>query len=170
METRQKVEEEIRLKEMQHKLDIQKAEEQRKIEEMQHKLEIQGTELRIRELEAVVKSKPQVDVFPPDVLKPVNLAKLHAFIMTYHYADLKWRKLGATLGFTKQELDQIESKYQGSNVHVHPKELLRHWLHWYPGDSRGNTNFATYTQLRTALVNAGLGDVAHDLPSYQGLL
>ena len=48
--------------------------------------------------------------------------------------------------------------------------LLSHWLQCYPGDSRGSTSFATYTQLRTALLNTGLGDIARDLPSYEELI
>ena len=43
----------------------------------EHKLEIRERESRIRELEA--KSKPQIDVNPPDILKPDDLTNLHDF-------------------------------------------------------------------------------------------
>ena len=49
-------------------------------------------------------------------------------------------------------------------------KLLSHWLQQHPGDERGSTSFATYTQLKTALINAGLGAVARDLPSYEDIL
>lgn len=88
METRQKVEEEIRLK------------------EMQHKLEIQERELRIRELQAEVKSKQQVDATPPDILRPANLTKLVQHIQDYLEIENThiWRKLGVRLEFLLKSL------------------------------------------------------------------
>ena len=146
----------------------QKAEEQMKIKEMQHKMEIQEKELRIRELQAEIKSKPQDDANSPDVLNPANLLNLANFMRCHPDTHINWRKLGAGLGFSNQELDQID-RQSDATFEGKLNVLLRCWLQWYPGDSRGSTTFATYTQLKTALVNAGLGAVARDLPPYEEL-
>ena len=165
----------------------QRAQEQIRMKEMEHKLEIQEKELKI-------KSKSQLDVNPSDVLKPANLSNLVRFLgkhsgMYIHDAHQntvihgehmsKWRDLGSNLGFSKEELDRIdqESNLQPGflrlSAHLNEdsplRRLLRCWLESYPGDKRGSTSFATYTELKTALLNAGLGTVARDLPSYEEL-
>ena len=170
----------------------QRAQEQIRMKEMEHKLKIQEKERRITELE--IKSKSQLDVNPSDVLKPANLSNLVRFLgkhsgMYIHDAhqntvihgehESKWRDLGSNLEFSKKELDRIdrESNLQprllGLSAHLNKDSplhgLLRCWLESYPGDKRGSTSFATYTQLKTALLNAGLGTVARDLPSYEEL-
>ena len=86
-----------------------KVDEEIRLKEIQHKLEIQEKELRIRELEAEVKSKPQIDAHPPDVLRPANLQTL-AHFMRHHLDEDNWRRLGATLGISDQELDQIDQE------------------------------------------------------------
>ena len=48
--------------------------------------------------------------------------------------------------------------------------LLKEWLKSYPGNSRGSTSFATNIGLKLALVKAGLGAVACDLPTYQDII
>ena len=80
----------------------------------------------------------------------------------------------AWLEFSNEELDRCNFDYDYIEEALEPSEnqlynLLSHWLQRYPGDKRGSTNFATYTQLKTALINAGLGAVARDLPSYEDI-
>ena len=81
----------------------QKADEQMKMKELQHKLEIQEKELRIKELR--VKSTQQEDINPSDILKPANLSRLTAFIrgkqgILLDAHTLKWADLGSKLGFS----------------------------------------------------------------------
>ena len=57
----------------------QETEKAIRLKEKELKLEIHERELRIRELEA--KSKLQVDVNPPDILKPANSRKLRDSII-----------------------------------------------------------------------------------------
>ena len=167
----------------------QETEKAVKMKEKEHKSEIQERELRITEIEA--KSKPQIDVNPPNILKPNNFEYLNKFLQQHNgmfteYSDhndctygrySKWRDLGSALEFSNKELsdfnhDYIEDAYpqvyQPSENQLY--KLLSHWLKRYPGDERGSTGFATYTQLKIALINAGLGAVARDLPSYEDIL
>ena len=80
----------------------------------EHKLEIHERELRIRELEA--KAKPQIDVNPPDVLKPDNLFDINKFLQAHkgvfteadNVHTCKWRDLGSALEFSKEELENID--------------------------------------------------------------
>ena len=164
----------------------QKIEEAVRMEEKEHKLEIHERELRIRELEA--KSKPQINVNPPDILKPNNLEYLDKFLKQHDgmYTECeiedgiceryyKWKDLGYALEFSNEELHGCNFDYDYIEETLEPSEnelynLLSHWLQRHPGDERGSTGFATYTQLKTALINAGLGAVARDLPSYEDIL
>ena len=97
----------------------------------------------------------------------------------------KWRDLESALEFSKEELENVDRDYKDHPLELSEIErytypytlrnlledqlyiLLSHWLQRHPGDERGSTGFATYTQLKTALINAGLGAVARDLPSYE---
>ena len=164
----------------------EKIEKAVRMKEKEHKLEIQERELRIRELEA--KSKPQIDVNPPDILKPNNLEYLHKFLQQHNdmYTEseveeclyerfYKWKDLGSALEFSNEELDRCNYYYDYIEETLEPSEnqlynLLSHWLQRHPGDERGSTSFATYTQLKTALIKAGLGAVARDLPPYEDIL
>ena len=157
-----------------------------RMKEKEHKSEIHERELKIREVEA--KSKPQIDVNPPDILKPNNLAYLHKFLqkhdgmyIEYDYdvedgiykRPCKWEDLGSALEFSTEELDNLDYDYIEETLEPSENQLyklLRQWLQRHPGDERGSTGFATYTQLKTALINAGLGAVARDLPSYEDIL
>jgi hypothetical protein len=162
----------------------QESEKAVKMKEKELKLEIHEKEIRIKELEA--KSKPQIDVNPPGIFKPDNLLNLDKFLRAHKdmftdvnrkHSTCKWRDLGSALEFSKEELENIDRDYKNLEkivaiTHLRPKEdhlniLLNHWLQRYPRDKRGSTSFATYTQLKTALINAGLGAVARDLPSYE---
>ena len=75
-----------------------------KMKELQHKLEIQEKELRFKELG--IKSKSQEDVNPSDVLKPANLSSLTAFmhgkqgILVQDAHKFKWKDFGSKLGFS----------------------------------------------------------------------
>jgi DNA repair exonuclease SbcCD ATPase subunit len=138
---------------------------------------------RIRELED--KSRPQIDVSPPDKLKLNDLENLHKSLQAHKNmfteTTCKWRDLGSALEFVKDELDDIDHEYNSYKKifpfaaelrHIHVPEdqleiLLSQWLQQYPRDKRGSTSFATYTQLKTALINANLGEVARDLPPYE---
>jgi hypothetical protein len=46
-------------------------------------------------------------------------------------------------------------------------EMLSQWLQWAPGDGRGSAGFATRGSLRTALLKANLGQLAHDQQLFQ---
>ena len=164
----------------------QETEKAVRMKEKELKVEIHERELRIRELEA--KSKSQIDVNPPDILKPDNLKYLYNFLQQHDdmytvdgnidddtYKRLyKWRNLGSALEFSKKELENIDHDYNDcSHISILYDQLhilLTRWLHQYPGDKRGSKSFATYTQLKTALINAGLGAVARDLPSYEDII
>ena len=61
-----------------------------------------------------------------------------------------------------QQLENLRSKYIS--------EMLIQWFNAYPGDSRGSNSFATYTWLKRALVEAGLGASARDLPPYEHII
>jgi hypothetical protein len=74
----------------------------------------------------------------------------------------------------KEELENVDRDYKNYEkiaaiTHQRPREDHLYIIlnHQYPGDKRGSTSFATCTQLKTALVNAGLGVVTRDLPSYE---
>ena len=170
VETAQKrMEEQIRAKELEHKLEIQ---------ERDHKLEILEKDLRARELET--KSTLTFDVDPPDRLKSSNISTciariVHPMIEQKH----KWRDLGSKFGFSKESMDEIESSVRQKKnpayykqftdnqlCHEYMNEMLSQWLDSYPGDSRGSKSFATYTWLMRALVEAGMGACARDLPDY----
>ena len=142
-----------------------------RMKEKELKLEIDERELRIRELEA--KTKPQIDINPPDILKPNNHRDLNKFIQqhddTLKYDSYKLRNLGPALEFSKEELEN-EKFSPDDRPDILLNNLLSIWLERYPGDERGSTSFATYTQLKTALISAGLGAVARDLPPYEDII
>jgi DNA repair exonuclease SbcCD ATPase subunit len=167
----------------------QETEKAVRMKEKELKLEIHERELRIRELEA--KTKPQINVNPPDVLQPDNRVKLYNFLRAHKamfteankVRTYKWRDLGSALEFSKEELENVDhhcknhakktpAEFFGSALNLpkfedHLMILLSQWLQRHPGDRRGSTSFATYTHLKTALLNAGLGEVARDLPPYE---
>ena len=79
----------------------------------------------------------------------------------------KWREIGTHLGFHQGELDNI----QGSLLLLNegPKallrEMLREWLEWAPGDSRGSSSFASIECLKCALNKSDLGKAALEVDS-----
>jgi hypothetical protein len=167
---------EEQMKELEHKLEIQ---------ERDHKLEI----LKRDEQEAEAKCTPQFDIDPPDKLKSFRI-QAHRGKIVYHISGYdpkysKWRELGTRLGFSEENLDKIETSERSKSPVQHTpetpqqlqrlrliciNEIIKQWLDSYPGDSRGSNSFATYTWLKRALVEAGLGASARDLPPYEYII
>jgi hypothetical protein len=81
----------------------------------------------------------------------------------------KWRDIGRELGFIEGEMNNIESRpgLFGQAPESYLREMLSQWLQWAPGDRRGSTGFATRGSLRTALLKANLGQLAHDQQLFQ---
>ena len=197
----QKRADEIRLKDLEHKLAIQEkefrireleaeskkhkdeqtlaiedilAKEETRQKSLEHKIADQ--ESRITDLE--VESKKHKESFdihvltPPDKFSPNNLECL--FDQLIYYCRHKWESLGLHLGFSKEELRNMQQGGKSVKVEALLSQpqipiktiirqdgsddllkclgtLLEQWLKWYPGDSRGSTSFATYTSLELAL-------------------
>ena len=72
------------------------------------------------------------------------------------------------LGFTIKEEDDL-NPYDNKHIDYIIKKIMSHWLQWHPGDTRGSTNYPTYSHLKQALTNAELGHVADNLISYEEL-
>ena len=76
--------------------------------------------------------------------------------LSAHYA---WFSHGGS------QLDEIER---------HKKEkdklfkILHQWIRWYPGDRRGSTNFATYSDLQVSL-KIGLTEIVCKMHPYTTL-
>ena len=74
----------------------------------------------------------------------------------------KWRDIGMHLGFCQGELDNIERKplllNEGPKAWL--REMLREWLEWAPGDSRGSSSCASIDSLKCALDKSGLAQTA----------
>ena len=84
--------------------------------------------------------------------------------MEREYAS-KWREIGAALGFSQGEMDNIEAiplLLQSAPVSW-LREMLTRWLHWVPGDERGSTDYPTREALRTAILKANLDQLAEIL-------
>ena len=181
---------EIRRKEKEHRVTLleteamtQKKAEEIRLKDLEYKLAIQEKELRIRELE--IESKKHKESFDMNVINPPDKLYSHHF---RYLLDLllvqksKWRNLGFQLGFSAKELDDLQDagsrklaclytgRYNKHDGNMLDKQclgrLLKQWLKRYPEDNRGSTSYATHTGLKLALINAGLGEVARDLPSY----
>ena len=79
----------------------------------------------------------------------------------------RWRDIGMYLGFREGELDNIQGKpllfNEGPKAWL--KEMLREWLEWSPGDSRGSDAFASIESLKCALDKCGLTQTALDIQS-----
>lgn len=80
--------------------------------------------------------------------------------------SLKWREIGASLGFRLSELDNIQAKssmwFGVPNSYLN--NMLSQWLHWAPGDRRGSMGYATREALRYVLRSAGFFELSEDLP------
>ena len=98
-----------------------------------------------------------------NIVSPVKLSQndLTKLIVKYRTYAHSWREIGQNLGFNDDELKNIEAR---PNLHATaPKSylsaMLSDWWHWAPGDARGSTNYATLDSLKTALDQAGLGQL-----------
>ena len=89
-------------------------------------------------------------------------AKLY-FQLKMHAA--KWRNIGANLGFSQEELDNIRDAQM--NLTDAPQTclsvMLTEWLEWAPNDARGSTQYATFESLKGAVSEAGLESIADNL-------
>ena len=74
----------------------------------------------------------------------------------------KWGDIGMHLGFCQGELDNTECKplllNEGPKAWL--REMLREWLEWAPGDSRGSSSCASIDSLKCALDKSGLAQTA----------
>ena len=145
------------------------------------------------------KKAPSFDIDPPDRLRSLSRAVKNliiSYLMEHDRKFLKWRELGSRLGFSEESMDKIETserskfgvehtqetpEYTGNldlqleyNIHNVRRncinEIIKQWLDSYPGDSQGSNSFATYTWLKRALIEAGLGACARDLPPYEEMI
>ena len=124
-----------------------------------------------------------------DRLKLYHLDPVINSLTTNHRQPSYWKRLGKELGFSTPELEDIERIPRRKIIVKHHwkrilqlllwsrkpddwyrlEEMLRQWLQWYPGDSRGSSSFAIHSKLQTELVNIGHGNIACDLVTYNGL-
>ena len=77
----------------------------------------------------------------------------------------KWKLIGEGLGFTPNELDEIEATprlFVGAPTSF-LREMLSAWQQWAPGDARGSSEYANLDSLRRAVDKAGLGRMAQEL-------
>ena len=151
------------------------------------RLVVHEKDLKIRELQLEVESMQRKEasesvVVPTDIIKPHYIDTLYRSIEDNdpEYDCIShWKMVGAQLGLSDKELGNIPLSKQ--IVHFsRPSEkcffarqclslMLKEWVKWYPGDSRGSTKFPTYSDLQKVLIKAGFGNIARDLISYSEL-
>lgn len=83
-------------------------------------------------------------------------------LMPYSY---RWRRIGQSLGFTADELNNIEAKPNlfANAPSSYLSAMLSDWGQWVPEDSRGSADYATLESLRMAVDRAGVGRTAQSL-------
>ena len=79
-----------------------------------------------------------------------------------------FRNFALQLGFTIKEGEDC-NLYCNKHIGYVINRIMSKWLLWHPGDTRGSTNYPTYSHLKQALTNAELGHVADNLISYEEL-
>ena len=155
-------------------LATKKAEEEMKMKEREHNV-------RIRELEVELKQQKESPessvVIPDDILGEKHFEGL---CKTLERSDKSkryishWRGIGSQLGFSTQELDNIQKKHTFPQTNFISdsiiEDMLLQWLKWSPHDSRGSSSFPTYLSLKRALTNAGLGSIVGNLCSFQDIV
>ena len=177
----------------QSQLKIEKTEKEalaaRKAED-EISLVVQVKDLKIRELQLEVESLQRKEAsgstssrtVPTDLIKHHHIDSLYRSITGRDPENClsQWKMVGLQLGFSEKELSDVPGKaddsiwkfsdeefnYDGKIF----KQMLKEWVEWYPGDSRGSTKFATYSDLQNALIKTGFGNVARDLISYSELV
>ena len=82
-----------------------------------------------------------------------DLTKITEYVKPHSH---KWKEIGQGLGFTADELSNIEARLTllFGAPYSYLSAMLSDWWHWVPGDVRGSTNYATLHSLKTA--KAGL--------------
>ena len=91
-----------------------------------------------------------------------DVARATWLLARYAY---KWKEIGQRLGFTGNELSNIEATptlLAGAPA-SYLSAMLSSWEQWAPGDARGSTHYATLEALRIAVDKAGLGLTAREL-------
>ena len=107
--------------------------------------------------------------YTPSTDEKCQLSERHLskLLCTLNPHASKWREIGTHLGFHQGELDNIQGNL--SLLNEGPKallrEMLREWLEWAPGDSRGSSSFASIECLKCALDKSGLGKTALEVES-----
>ena len=144
-------------------------EEARGIEEHKLTVDTQEIDSRIKQLEQKIKEyeSPQTHgTVPADRLSDYEIRRLHG-PQSIRWSP-HWRNIGSHLGFTTEELDEIDS---GKDKKKKDKlfKMLHQWVQWYPGDKRGSTNFATYSDLQAALMKDGLTELICEMYPYTTL-
>ena len=159
--------------------------------EAEIRLVVQEKDLKIRELQSEIESVQRKEAsgstssgtVPTDLIKYYHVKHLYRSIMqidSENYCLSQWKMVGSQLGFSDKELGDVPGKADDSIWNFSDEEynfdgeffmlMLNEWVEWYPGDSRGSTKFATYSDLQNALIKAGFGNVARDLISYSELV
>ena len=126
----------------------------------------------MKELEHAVKEyksfQTQGSMVPTDRLSGYEIGRLQQ-LQWHGLQSIKrsphWRSIGSDLGFTTEELDEIERDKTKDKLF----KVLQQWVQWYPGDRRGSTNFATYSDLQAALMKVGLTQIVSTMLPYTSL-
>ena len=146
---------------------------------------------------AVVEEKEAAENKPKNSLDVEIIREGHVFQLfneeLFNHKLEKWRDLGFSLGFSEEELNDIErcvkrkhnyqertcSDPERSRIYSTrqyefqkscAKRMLIHWTTWYPGDSRGSTGFPIHPHLIRALIESGYGFIAGKLLPYSRLI
>ena len=91
-----------------------------------------------------------------------DLTKITEYVKPHSH---KWKEIGQGLGFTADELSNIEARPTlfTTAPYSYLSAMLSDWWQWAPGDDRESTNYATLDSLKTALDKARLGRGAQEL-------
>ena len=186
-----KAEDEIRMKEREYKVIVQ--EKELRIRELETgnkgRQSRASTSKKARETSTAVADKsPSTSLLlqskdkPPDLLEQHHLIYLCNSMTTLAQGNdateiskprmfqilVCFKNFALQLGFTIKEGNDF-SPYSATNIGFVINMIMSKWLLWYPGDTRGSTNYPTYSHLKQALTNAELGHVADNLISYEEL-
>ena len=74
----------------------------------------------------------------------------------------QWREIGRQLGFHEYEIEELEEKPHSDRLMA----IIRNWLQWCPGDSRGSKSRARLEDLEAVLSNIGYSEVSEKLKDY----
>ena len=78
-----------------------------------------------------------------------DLTKITEYVKPHSH---KWKEIGQGLGFTADELSNIEARLTllFGAPYSYLSAMLSDWWHWAPGGVRESTNYATRDSLKTA--------------------